>query len=207
MMIKHLFALLICALVLGPSTLSAFPSVYPTGTTIYKPDKAWNGYTIHQHSQGAVLIDMNGNVLKQWRELFGGGGSGPDRILPGGFVMGSRGPRGAPHQDVIELVQLDWDGKVVWKFDRAEEIKDPGKEPLWMARQHQDYQREGNPVGYYVPGMNPSVDKGNTLILSHKNLSNPKITDKLLVDDVILEVTWHGKIVWEWLLCDHLDAH
>ena len=26
-------------------------------------------------------------------------------------------------------------------------------EPRWMARQHHDYQREGNPVGYYVPGM------------------------------------------------------
>jgi hypothetical protein len=41
--------------------------------------------------------------------------------------------------------------------------------------------------------------------LSHKNLRNPKITDKLLVDDVIFEVTWDGKIVWEWLFSDHFD--
>ena len=74
-----------------------------------------------------------------------------------------------------------------------------------MARMHHDYQREGNPVGYYVPGMTPLVDKGNTLILSHKNLRNPKITDKLLVDDVIFEVTWDGKIVWEWFFSDHFD--
>ena len=51
--------------------------------------------------------------------------------------------------------------------------------------------------------MDPLVTKRNTLILSHKNLKNPKITDKLLLDNVIYEVTWDGKIVWEWLFSDH----
>lgn len=204
-MLQHLFALVMYSVALSPSMLFAYPSVYPTGTTIYKPDKAWNGYTIHPNHEGAIVIDMNGNVVKQWKGLDGGAGTGPYRILPGGFVMGSRGPRGAPHQDAIELVQLDWDGKVVWKSERYEEVRDPGKEPISMSRQHHDYQREGNPVGYFVPGMNPLVDKGNTLILSHKNLKNSKITDKLLVDDVISEVTWDGKIVWQWLFSDHFD--
>lgn len=52
-----------------------------------------------------------------------------------------------------------------------------------MARQHHDYQRQGNPVGYYVPGMDPRADGGNAIILGHKNVTNPKISDKLLVDD------------------------
>ena len=199
------FELVLCVLVLAPATPFAFPSVYPTGTTIYRPDKAWNGYTIHPNPQGAILIDMNGNIVKQWKGLAGGAASGPDRILPGGFVIGGRGARGDPHLEVRELVQLDWDGKVVWRFDRYEEIKDSGKEPIWMSRQHHDYQREGTPAGYYVPGMDPFVTKGNTLILSHKNLKNPKITDKLLVDDVVYEVTWDGKIVWEWIFSDHFD--
>ncbi len=203
--IKPLFALLMCALAVGPSMLFAYPSVYPTGTTIYKPEKAWNGYIIFPNPQGAILIDMNGNVVKQWEGMRSGAYSGPPRILPGGFVMGSNGDRGPGYQDSVELVQLDWDGKMVWKFDRVEEVKDAGKEPIWMARQHHDYQREGNPVGYYVPGMDPWVDKGNTLIPSHRNLRNPKITDKLLSDDVIYEVTWEGKIVWEWLASDHFD--
>ena len=203
--LRHLFALLMYLVALSPSMLFAYPSVYPTGTTIYKPDKAWNGYTIHPNREGAVVIDMNGNVVKQWKGLDGGAGTGPYRILPGGFVMGSRGPRGTPHQDATELVQLDWDGKVIWKFDKADEVKDPGKETIRMARQHHDYQREGNPVGYYVPGMDPLVTKGNTLILAHKNLKNPKITDRLLLDDVIYEVTWDGKIVWEWLFNDHFE--
>jgi len=204
-MLRYLFALLLYLVVLSASLAFAFPSVYPTGTTIYKPDSAWNGYTIHPNPQGAIVIDMNGTVVKQWKGLNGGAGTGPYRIFPGGFVMGSRGPRGIPHQESTELVQLDWDGKVVWKFDRGEEVKDLGKEPIWMSRQHHDYQREGNPVGYYVPGMNPSVTKGNTLILVHKNVKAPKITDKLLLDDVIYELTWDGKIVWEWLFSDHFD--
>ncbi len=200
---RCLFVFLICSLVLGPALLFAFPTVYPTGTTIYKPDKAWNGYTISPNPQGAILIDMNGNVVKQWKGI--GGVENPNKILPGGYVMGTTGNRGPGYQDNIDLVQVDWDGKTVWQFNRYDEIKDPGKEAIWMARMHHDYQREGNPVGYYIPGMTPLVDKGNTLILSHKNLRNLKITDKLLVDDVIFEVTWDGKIVWEWLFSDHFD--
>jgi len=74
-----------------------------------------------------------------------------------------------------------------------------------MARQHHDYQREGNPVGYFTPGMTPLVDRGNTLILCHKNLTNPRISDKLLVDDTIIEVTWDGKVIWEWVCSEHFD--
>ena len=32
--------------VFAPATLIAYPTVYPRGTTVYKPDKCWNGYTI-----------------------------------------------------------------------------------------------------------------------------------------------------------------
>jgi hypothetical protein len=71
-------------------------------------------------------------------------------------------------QDYIDVVQVGWDGNIVWKFDHHEFIEDPGQEPRWMTRIHRDYQREGNPVGYYVPDMDPLVDGGNTPILCHK---------------------------------------
>jgi len=180
------------------------PSVYPTGTTIYDPEKSWNGYTIYSaRGTGAALIDMNGNVVHLWEGLQGF----PNKLLPGGYVMGSLGVRDPKFGflDQIDVVQVDWDGKVVWKFDHYEFIKDPGQEDLWMARQHHDYQREGNPVGYYIPEMSPMVDKGNTLILGHKNLVNPKISDKFLLDDVIYEVTWKGDRIWEWICSEHFD--
>ncbi len=184
-------------------------SVYPTGTTIYDPEKCWNGYTVFQAtlnqtpSLGAVLIDMNGNVVNQWKGLDGM----PNKILPGGHIMGSTGVRNFKYgfQDMLDMVQVDWNGKIVWKFDRYERIRDPRQKPRWMARQHHDYQREGNPVGYYVPGMESLVDSGSTLILCHKNLKNPRISEKLLLDDTIIEVTWDGKITWEWTCSEHFD--
>lgn len=179
-------------------------SVFPTGATIYNPKKCWNGFTVYQiPERGAVLIDMNGTEVHLWEELHGF----PNKILPGGFVLGSLGERNPKHghQDQTDLVQVDFDGNVVWKFDHAEYIEDPGEKAQWMARQHHDYQREGNPVGYYVPGMEPLTDKGNTLILAHKNITDPRISDKELLDDIIYEVNWAGEIIWSWLCTDHYD--
>ena len=178
------------------------PSVHPMGTTIYNPEKAWSGYTIMPVSGvGTVVIDMNGNVVKTFRDLQGF----PNKMLPGGYVMGSLGARPSEYayQDQTDIVQVDWDGNVVWKFDKHELIKDGDRPETWMARQHHDYQREGNPVGYYVPGMEPKTDSGNTLVLCHEDTYNKKISDKRLLDDVFLEVDWEGNIVWEWHVSDH----
>ena len=44
------------------------------------------------------------------------------------------------------------------------------------------------------------IDKGNTLLLGHKNLICKNISDKLLLDDTIYEVTWDGDLVGEWVM-------
>ncbi len=177
------------------------PSVYPTGVTIYKKEKAFGGYTIYPSRDGALLIDMNGRELQLWKGLQGF----PNKLLPGGFVLGSTGIRNPKYgvQDQIDLVQADWDGNIVWRFDRNEYIEDEGEKPRWMARQHHDYQREGSSVGYYTPASSPKSDHGNTLILTHEDVYNPEITDKRLLDDKIIEVNWDGKIIWEWKASDH----
>ena len=72
-----------------------------------------------------------------------------------------------------------------------------------MARQHHDYQRQGNPVGYYVPGMEPQVDSGKTLILCHNKVHDSRISDKALHDDTIIEVDWQGNKLWEWHCHEH----
>lgn len=42
------------------------PSVYPTGATLYDPQRAWSGYTVFQATErGAILVDMNGNVVRE----------------------------------------------------------------------------------------------------------------------------------------------
>ena len=45
-----------------------YPSIYPTGVTIYNKEKAYSGYTIFPSAKGALLIDMNGNEVKLWSE-------------------------------------------------------------------------------------------------------------------------------------------
>ncbi len=184
-------------------------SVYPTGTVHYDPSKCWSGYTLfgsslhESNGHGAVLIDMNGSIVNRWKGLDGM----PNKMLPGGHVLGSSGVRPFKYgyQDMLDVIQVDWDGNVEWKFDRFERVKDPRRQPRWMARQHHDYQREGNPVGYYVPGMEPLVDKGSTYILCHKTLVAPAISAHTLVDDAVIQVDWSGKIVWEWTCSEHFE--
>ncbi len=185
------------------------PRVYPTGTTQYDPEKCWNGFTLFQaflHQKtgaAAVLIDMNGTVVNRWQGLDGM----PNKMLPGGHVLGSTGVRDFKYgyQDMLDLVEVDWEGNIVWRFERYERVRDPRRKPRWMARQHHDYQRQGNPVGYYVPGMEPRLNGGQTLLLCHKNLVNPQISDKTLVDDTIIEVDGKGKICWEWVASQHFE--
>ena len=178
-------------------------NVYPMGTTIYDPEKAWSGYTLMQcQGIGAVLVDMNGNVKKVWKDVQGF----PNKLLPGGYLMGSLGLRDPKfgYQDQTDVVEVDWDGKVVWKFDKKELVDDDG-DKRWIARQHHDYQREGNPVGYYVPGMEAKTESGNTLILCHEDVYNKKISEHRLLDDVFIEVDWEGNIVWEWHVSQHFN--
>ena len=181
-----------------------YPSVYPTGATVFLPELCWSGYTVFQAKElGALLIDMNGREVRLWRGLHGF----PNKLFPGGYVMGHTGERNTRYgmQDYRDLLQVDWDGNIVWRFNQYEVIEDPGEEPQWMARVHHDYQREGNPVGYYVPGMEPRTEGGNTLLLGHKSLTCNKISDKPLLDDVVYEITWDGDVVWEWVCSEHFD--
>ncbi|MEQ8955741.1 MAG: aryl-sulfate sulfotransferase, partial [Gammaproteobacteria bacterium] len=196
----------------GIQSVVAIPSVFPTGTTIYNPEKAWNGYTIIDTAdrEGAVLIDMNGNVLRRWEEMKG---MGPFRMMPGGHVFGATAFR-HPYQESVGLLQLSWEGERIWYFDRYEQVQayeedEDGEfvptETIWAARHHHDWQREGNPVGYYAPGQEPLLRGGRTMILAHKNVTVPEISDKRLEDDYIYELNWEGEILWDWLASDHVD--
>lgn len=72
-----------------------YPSIYPTGVTIYNPKKCWNGYTIFQaKGVGALLIDMNGTEVQLWKGLHGF----PNKLLPGGYVLGSTGERNPQYE-------------------------------------------------------------------------------------------------------------
>ena len=180
------------------------PDVFPTSTTVYYPEKCSNGYTLFTApKKGVVLINMNGEIVRHWK----GFGGFPAKMIPGGYVLGSLGTRDAAdgYQDETDVTMLDWDGNVVWSFDKNEEIEDPDKPKRWMAREHHDYQMEGNPVGYWVPGMETSPDFQKMLILVHRDVRNPEISPQLLLEDRLIEVDREGNITWEWNMLDYFD--
>jgi hypothetical protein len=128
------------------SLMSAAQSVYPTGTTIYDPDRAWKGYTVLSPlgTEAVLVIDMNGSIVKRW-EGYNNSAGGPARVLPGGDVMAASGAR-PPHQESLELVQRDFDGNIRWRFSRIEQITMPDGGTIWSARQHHDWQRDDFPA-------------------------------------------------------------
>jgi len=197
---KICIALGLCALLIVPATLFGFPSVYPTGTTIYKPDKCANGYTVYAtevEGEGAVLIDMNGNVVKQWKNM--SNREHPVKILKGGYIMGATREKVEyvgriwDHPESTDLSIMDWDGKIVWQYPKA--------------GMHHDFQVTGNPVGYWVPDAPVEFNTEKVLILSHKFIKKgkkaKKISDKPLYDDYIAEIDSKGNILWDYLCSDH----
>jgi outer membrane protein assembly factor BamB len=197
--------LAIAVLCLASTSSPTAPSVYPTGTTIYDPARAWNGYTVLSPlgTQAAIVIDMNGNVVKRW-EGYNNSAGGPARVLPGGAIVAAAGAR-PPHQESLELVQRDFDGNVVWRFDRNEQVETREGTTIWALRQHHDWQRADFPGGYYSPGIEPATTGSNTLVLTHTNRIDADVADVMLDDDRIIELTWDGKIVWEWVASEHID--
>ena len=179
------------------------PTVFPTGTTLYDPSKCDSGYTLFMGRQiGAILINMNGKVVRQWKDYMGM----PCKMIKGGHILGSLAARDAAiaSQDFADVTMIDWDGNVEWTFNKYDHVNDPdGIE--WAARQHHDYQMEGNPVGYPVPGQEVTPDFGKMLILTHKDVKKPKISPHQLLDDCLIEIDREGNILWEWSVIDHFN--
>jgi hypothetical protein len=77
--------------------------------------------------------------------------------------------------------EMDWEGNLVWQFTI----------PPRFAVIHHDFQRLAN---------------GNTIIIVARKRVVPSITPKEIRDDVIIEITPGGEIVWEWSTADHYEA-
>jgi hypothetical protein len=161
-----------------------------TGVTIHEPDRCWDGYTLlsaggnagHQPDPNGplyngILVDMEGNLLKEWVVT-----GGPIKIYPGGYVT-----FGAELPEVGDCLAFrDWDGNILWHA---------------AGNHHHDYQAEGSPVGYYAPGAETIAEGGKTLILGRSN-PDPNLTAHIspwtLRDDTLSEIDADGNVLWEW---------
>ncbi len=159
--------------------------------TVYDPSKAYGGYTLFaQHTSKDVwLIDMKGRVVQRWKMPSPLGG--PVRLLPNGNQLRISKTFQEPTAFFGtvggNLIELDWDGNEVWKY-----------EDQYM---HHDFCR---------------MENGNTIINRHI-LIPPDIASKVkgglpgtvleegMWGDSLQEITPEGKIVWEWLGYEHMD--
>ena len=170
-----------------------------------KSSKTWPGYTLLNCFGGmpnpnpptptdpfpqpynAVLIDMEGNVVNAWGFAMMGL---PAKMLPNGDVIGGGSAPMVFMEGVV--TQLSWEGDVIKQW----------------GKQHHDSQREGNPVGYYAPGMEAMTDSGITMWLDRECVASaPEISTFGLEDDVIHQAAWDGTIIWEWRAREHFEQN
>ena len=91
----------------------------PLGLTVYKPDKAYQGYTLFAPMEGTnvYLIDMRGHIVHRWQLPYRPGDYGylleNGHLLVGGRT--DRGPVNIGGRSGI-VMELDWDGKAVWEY-------------------------------------------------------------------------------------------
>ena len=109
-----------CSLAISAFTAMANPTIFPTGTTIYDPERTWNGYVLFSAPTGNThLIDMDGNEVNQWnRPGF------PAEMLDPAMNDGKKGHILVQIEnnegmwggifDNVAIGEVDWDGQTVW---------------------------------------------------------------------------------------------
>jgi outer membrane protein assembly factor BamB len=159
--------------------------------SIYDATKAYGGYTLFapHYGKDVWLIDMKGRVVHRWQMNHLPGGDG--RLLPNGNLLRLNKTMKEPllffGSVSGELVEIDWDGNIVWKHE------DP-----YM---HHDFFR---------------MDNGNTMLNRHVLLPEDRAArvkggilgtelEGGMWGNAFREITPDGKVVWEWLGYEHMD--
>ncbi len=185
------------------------------GVTYYNPFKAYDGYTLfNAPGLGPILIDVEGNIVHIWRVPLGYGRLYPNGLLSGNIKHDFSSPdeEGSKPEwrersefsganDNSELVEIDWDGNIVWR--------------VRVPYQTHDF----FPLDFAPSDKWSQKGKGHYLYLAyHPNgIFSDELTKKWqggiagteykerIWGDTIYEIDRDGKIVWEWKTRDHLD--
>ena len=215
-MLRGMLTAAALAALLTPATVWAAPTVFPTGTTIYNPEKCWNGFTVlsnvtfgeHRQHRGVPVYDMNGNKVHVWKDVIGF----PPVVMPGGKLLAARAHHPPMTFGADYLVELDFDGNVIWTYDegREEERTDPktGKKvKVKTIMQHHNLLRWPQTAGYYAPGQDPDPN-GETLIDTFipRGTTNTELGDGSNAADtneLRMIITHDKKVTWEWNSSDH----
>jgi len=184
-------------------TAFAYPSIYPTGTTIYKPYECYNSYVLlyldnyqGNHPSNAIsqkskslpiveLIDMNGNVVHTWHVA--ATYNRRCRLWPtnGHLLYSNTGAK--------EIWEYDWNSNVVWTY-KMQSYNDL----RWLPNNNR-----------LINNHEPIPDEYQKKVKDHETLwwGVRKRSANRQRGAGIYEVTPDKKIVWEWHAHEHLDLN
>jgi len=159
--------------------------------TIYDSARTFDGYTLFAPTFGtdAWLIDMQGRVVNHWEMAHAPASHG--RLLPNGNLMWQgKGPGSMDKYFVgsgSELVEVDWDGNEVWRYDEV------GLNHDFLPLEN------GNVivnVFQAVPDDLAKAVKGG--------IPGTELNGKIY-SACFKEITREGETLWQWKAYEHLD--
>ena len=183
----------------------AWPTVFPTGTTVHDRQRAADGYVLFasldngEAGEAGVLhmIDTGGRVVHRWSVPFTPLGG---KLLPNGnIVVIGRNNKGAIKRPGVGkyhiggasgwLVELDWNGGLVFKhIDLA---------------MHHDFAKLPN-GNYVYLAWEPLPEALRTSIRG--GIKGTEFQGGAMFNDKLVEVDPQGKTVWEWHANDQMDS-
>lgn len=158
------------------------PSIFPTGTTIYKPEGTYNSYVLYDGRDGrSFLIDMNGNLVHTWPYT-----GFPVEMIDPHINDGARGHIICQKEPEIysceNLLIVDWDANIIWEWGE--------KAPGGKAEQNHD--------------LSP-LPNGNILIVAFIENTIPELSSEPIKDQAIYEISRGGDIIWTWISSEHIE--
>ncbi len=226
MRLRKLFpvAAILCGAALGVGSAVASPTIYPTGTTIYLPEQAYNGYVLL--TENSVLANSLDPAVRteapykqHWYNVersFTAKRSPYVHLLDmnGNIVhtwkttvygSGNARSRLLPDGHLLHVAQFDnkvyeydWDGNIVFQYDCD-------------GTPHHDIQKLAN--GNYLILSEETIPAEYLAKLqdTHYNVGSRsgtiKRTDAKLIGDTLLEVTPKGEVIWKWRVWEHVDVN
>ncbi len=162
------------------------------GLVHHDPRAAYPGYTLYSCVRGdhATLIDMEGSIVQRWH--FDDGIQHSVLLPSGNLLLHTSPPKDAGGAEKIGgsaagLIELDWDGNVVWEYRHD--------------MMHHDFVRLPN--GNHLIPFTQALPEGLTEKVKGGRLHEED--PERMWSDIIREVTSGGEVVYEWRSWEHLS--
>jgi outer membrane protein assembly factor BamB len=165
-----------------------------SGVTHYRPELAYNGFTLYTPMEGEPsttwLIDMEGRFVHRW-QLPGWVRLHAELLPSGNLLFGIPDPD-SPFRDLVyaggHLVELDWEGKEVWRFS------DP-----YMDCHDRVRMKNGNTL------VQTYVEVPKSIASKVKGGIPGSELEGVMWGYTLREITPDKEVVWTWTTYEHLD--